>query len=121
MAVEDGASSQLTYQDLTAYLVGPKTGVFTAVTICLCEICFCSGFVIVILENFQHAEPGVSREAIAIVLAPVLVMLGQIKWLPELCVFSFMGAVIYGVGVIGCSIGEAELAATILTRRFSGA
>ncbi|GMH46990.1 hypothetical protein TrRE_jg8106 [Triparma retinervis] len=86
-AVELGAKEDMTFQDLAAFLMGPKAGGVVAVVICVCELCFCSGFIIVCLDNFGKAEPGVSREAMVLVLTPVLVGLGQIKWLPELCIF----------------------------------
>mmetsp|Transcript_23805 Transcript_23805/g.49600 ORF Transcript_23805/g.49600 Transcript_23805/m.49600 type:complete len:418 (+) Transcript_23805:148-1401(+) len=103
-AVELGAPKEMTFQDLAKFLIGPRSGAVVAGVICSCELCFCSGFIIVTLDNFNQAEPGVSREVAVLVLTPILILLGQIKWLPELCIFSFLGALIYGVGVIGCSI-----------------
>ena len=102
--IEGVQASLKTFEDLTGYLLGHKCAVFVALTICIVEICFCTGFIIVIIDNVQEVLPDVSREIVVGMLAPVLLLLGQIRWMADLCIYSFLGVVVYLVGVMANSV-----------------
>ena len=94
----------LTYEDLVTHLLGPLFGKVIRWTIPILSTCFCTGYVICIINNVQAAAPGsFSREFLGLCLLPILVGLGQIKWLNDLAIISLLGAVIYMLGVVGYS------------------
>ena len=98
-------STQLqTYEDLTTFVMGARVGAFSGALVVALNMCFSAGFVICIRENLKAVYPGLTDVDILTVLTPILLLLGQVKWLNDLCIFSFLGALIYFVGVIGSSL-----------------
>ncbi len=92
-----------TYGDLAGSVMDSSTfGHVVSLLICVLELCFCSGMIIMIYENVTSAM-GLTRLQILPVLLPILILLGQIKWLSELVIFSFIAALIYLFGVMGSS------------------
>ena len=94
------APQTTTYSNLVTHLTTPTLGTATLLLIVSLELCFCSGFVIVILANLTSLLPY-SRLAISFFLTPPLVFLGQIDHISKLTIPSLLAIIVYVPGVIG--------------------
>ncbi|GMI25680.1 hypothetical protein TeGR_g8585 [Tetraparma gracilis] len=93
-----------TYEDLSRYVLGPFWGSVSGGFVVVLNICFAAGFVICIRENMAAVYPSLSTPLLLSILSPLLLLLGQVRWLSDLVVFSFLSACIYFAGVIGASL-----------------
>ncbi|KAH3765750.1 aromatic and neutral amino acid transporter [Pelomyxa schiedti] len=94
--------SIITYKDMGA-LTSKTTRWAVLITLCLLQLCFCTGWIIIMINNIHTLIPGISRFIQLMWLFPVLVMLSWIRYVKQLVPLSFVGLGIYVFGVMGLS------------------
>eukprot|EP00747_Dinoflagellata_sp_TGD_P047720 gnl/TRDRNA2_/TRDRNA2_145176_c0_seq1.p1 gnl/TRDRNA2_/TRDRNA2_145176_c0~~gnl/TRDRNA2_/TRDRNA2_145176_c0_seq1.p1 ORF type:complete len:435 (+),score=54.59 gnl/TRDRNA2_/TRDRNA2_145176_c0_seq1:66-1307(+) len=103
LLVEENGSSEVTTYAKLAYAAFDKKGQVTVeVLVVLLQLCFCSGYVIVMttcLHNLQWL--GEDRAFIILAAAPVLLVLCSVRFIKDLWVVSLFGFVVYTCGLIG--------------------
>ncbi|KAH3767373.1 solute carrier family 36 (proton-coupled amino acid transporter) [Pelomyxa schiedti] len=92
----------ITYKDVGA--TTSSVGKWSVLLIIVCmQLCYCTGWVIVMSNNLHSMLPQFSRIMQIIWLSPFLVLLSWIRFIKQLVYTSFLGLVIYIFGVLGVS------------------
>eukprot|EP01105_Mastigella_eilhardi_P024288 TRINITY_DN6310_c0_g1_i1.p1 TRINITY_DN6310_c0_g1~~TRINITY_DN6310_c0_g1_i1.p1 ORF type:complete len:590 (-),score=118.73 TRINITY_DN6310_c0_g1_i1:9-1649(-) len=81
----------------------PIGGLVTTVSVATLQLCFCTGYVIVMLANLNALLPWLSRPLAGACLLPALLMLSYIPFIRQLVFTSFFGLAVYLLGVMGVS------------------
>eukprot|EP01105_Mastigella_eilhardi_P012585 TRINITY_DN2876_c0_g1_i3.p1 TRINITY_DN2876_c0_g1~~TRINITY_DN2876_c0_g1_i3.p1 ORF type:complete len:388 (+),score=89.16 TRINITY_DN2876_c0_g1_i3:528-1691(+) len=92
----------ITYMD-----VGRSThrlgGWVVLVSICSMQLCFCTGWVIVMSNNLHGMVPSINYRIEILWIFPLLVLLSWIPFIKQLVYTSFFGLLVYLFGVMGVS------------------
>jgi len=109
----------VTYGDLAGALFNDVMAGVTKWTIIVLNFLFTAGLVIVICENMSIVT-NVSHRVVGMALLPVVMTLVQLPWLQDMFFISFLGIVVYGVGVMGSTFYSAHLSLAAAAATGSG-
>ncbi|KAH3723158.1 Proton-coupled amino acid transporter 4 [Pelomyxa schiedti] len=99
---DDYKGPVITYKDLGATTSNMGKWAVLLTIVCL-QLCFCTGWVIVMSNNIHTLLPSISRIVQIVWLYPLLVLLSWIRYIKQLVYTSFLGLAIYVFGVMGVS------------------
>lgn len=97
-----------TYRGVGEYAFGAVGRWMVLVAVVLLQLCFCSGYIIIVCNTFGEYVPAIPRWVVAIcIVFPVASVLAMIRWIRNLTIVSAFGTTVYGLGVIGVTLGYA--------------